>query len=506
VQMINSWMEQIVQPGADGKSAARVTFSRLLVPASVALISDTVGFATIYVIEIRTIQEMAITASMGVGVILITNLLLMPIFLSFVKIRNMEKYNKKVQARLHFGDGLWRMMSRLTERVPALIVVVVCIGLFIFGDHESKNLKIGDLQAGVPELRPDSRYNQDTAAVVENFSIGVDIVQVIAEVPPEGCIKYQYMENIDRFNWYMENQPGVQGVISLAKVAKIVNTGWNEGNMQWRMLPRNQFIMVQAVSPIETATGLLNSDCSAMPLLIFTEDHKAETLAHVIEATKAYNKENGNDSVQFTLVTGNAGVMAATNEVVEEAQLDIVIYVYAAIIMLCLIMFAVQFRSLIIAVTATICVVLPLALVSVLGYAVMTWLDIGLKVPTLPVVALGVGIGIDYGIYIFGVMGDLLMEGVPLKEAYYRTLKMTGKAVLFTAFTLGLGVSTWVLSDLQFQIDMGKLLAYMFFVNMLAAMLVVPALSHFLVQPFLKNKVKPQEPQATQTTTTAGPF
>jgi len=615
VQMVNSYMELIIQPGADNKSAAETTLAKLMVPASVALVSDTVGFATIYLIEIQTIQEMAITASMGVAVILIINLLLMPILLSYTKISNMEKYERKVQARLGFGTGLWRALSRLTERGPAIVVLVVSAVLLWGGLKVGEDLAIGDTQAGVPELRPSSRYNQDTAAIVENFTLGVDIVQVIVEVPPEACIVYDVMEPINRFTFHMENVKGVQDAISLAEVATIVNAGFSEGTTSFKVLPRNKYTMVQAVSPIETATGLLNSDCSAMPVFVFTQDHKADTLARVIQYVKDYQAEVGlNDAefetflgeyrleqrelsivewtakiaaldeeiaalegddkaedrarkegeravistklkdaedpdehfgtllggayqawfdktgqvpMKFRLITGNAGVMAATNEVVESQQTPIVIYVYAAIIALCLIMFAVQFgttlqtlimagltlapltlmlmfiidwkvmaaiwlaglilmwvvwrRPIWMSVASTICVVLPLGLVSALGYAVMVVLGIGLKVPTLPVVALGVGIGVDYGIYIFGVMGEYLQKGMPLKEAYYETLLQTGKAVLFTAVTLGVGVATWVFSDLQFQIDMGKMLAYMFIVNMLAAMVVLPALAHFLI-------------------------
>ena len=145
------------------------------------------------------------------------------------------------------------------------------------------------------------------------------------------------------------------------------------------------------------------------------------------------------------------------------------LYVYAAIITLCLI----TFRSL----RATWCIVLPLGLVSVLAYALMTLLDIGLKVSTLPVVALGVGIGVDYGIYIFSRLHEQLDEGKSLRDAYELTLNMTGNAVLFTGLTLAIGVFTWIFSDLQFQVDMGILLTFMFLLNMIASITVLPALT-----------------------------
>ena len=166
--------------------------------------------------------------------------------------------------------------------------------------------------------------------------------------------------------------------------------------------------------------------------------------------------------------------MAATNEVVKEQELQVVGYVYIVI----LLFMWLSFRTL----CGVACVVLPLSLVSSLAYAVMASLGIGLKVATLPVVALAVGIGVDYGIYIYSTLIDGLGRGRTLEEAFYDTLHKTGKAVIFTGIALGGSVSTWLLSDLQFQADMGILLVFMFTANMFGAILVLPALARFMVK------------------------
>ena len=155
-----------------------------------------------------------------------------------------------------------------------------------------------------------------------------------------------------------------------------------------------------------------------------------------------------------------------------EGSPAILLYVYAAVVVLCLL----TFRSW----RGALYIVLPLSLVSVLAYAAMTLLDIGLKVSTLPVVALGVGIGVDYGIYLFARLKLDLDQGVPLREAYLATLRETGTAVMFTGFTLGVGVGTWIYSALKFQADMGILLSFMFLMNMLAAITLIPALAVWL--------------------------
>jgi len=167
--------------------------------------------------------------------------------------------------------------------------------------------------------------------------------------------------------------------------------------------------------------------------------------------------------------------MAATNETVEAKELLILAGVFAAVIVMCLLTFH--------SVVGTVLVVLPLALVSVLVYAVMALVGIGLKVSTLPMVALGAGIGVDYGIYLFSRMQEFLHQGLPVRVCYERTLRVTGASIIFTGITLAIGVATWVFSPLKFQADIGIMLTFMFLVNMLAAIVLLPALAAWLIHP-----------------------
>ena len=146
---------------------------------------------------------------------------------------------------------------------------------------------------------------------------------------------------------------------------------------------------------------------------------------------------------------------------------------FGSIIVLCLL----TYRT----VLGTLAIVLPLVVVSTLAEALMATYGIGLKVNTLPVVALGVGIGVDYGIYIFNRLRMELADGHNLLDAYYRTLRLTGRAVIFTGFTLATGVGTWIFSTLQFQADMGILLCFIFLANMVGAIVLLPALVRLLL-------------------------
>ncbi|MBK8598719.1 MAG: RND family transporter [Holophagales bacterium] len=470
VQMVSSNGSELFD-GADSLTAARNSFRRLLVPGGIALATDTIGFFTILFIRIRVIQEIAVAASLGVAAIILTNLVLLPVLLSYFRLD--DSYREKLHRRARHMEKLWRRFSVVTERGPAAVIVGLAVLLGALGAWKGRQIQVGDLHRGVPELRADSRYNLDTAAITSKFSIGVDILNVIAETKPEGCVDHAVMSTIDDFSWHMANVPGVQSTVDLAGIAKMLNAGWNEGSPKWRVLSRNQSVLQQSVTYVPTTSGLLNSDCSVMPVMLFTTDHKADTIQRVVTEVKAFEARHGNPAVAFRLATGNVGVMAATNEVVDAAQYPIMACVFGSVILLCL----VTYRSL----RGTLCILIPLLLVSLLSYALMAMLEIGLKVSTLPVAALGVGVGVDYGIYLYSRFREFYRGGESLRESYFKTLEVTGNGVLFTGITLAIGVATWMFSPLKFQADMGLLLAFLFLMNMVGALVVLPALARFLL-------------------------
>jgi hypothetical protein len=480
VQMIRCHRNEIFA-GATPLEAGISAFRQLLLPGGLALVTDTIGFLTILLIDIQMIKELAITASLGVGVIIVTNLFLLPVLLSYISLP--ERLKAKVRARRAITDRWWRKLDGVTRTGPSIAIITATAALFAFGFWKSRQIQIGDLHSGVPELRQDSRYNEDTAVITRRFSIGVDLVTVIVETVPDGCIAHDVMDTIERFEWKLANVPGVQSVVSIASAAKVVNAGWSEGSLKWRMLPRVPDALAQAVSPFETATGLLNADGSVLPVHIFLTDHRAETIESVTAAVKEFAAANNTPRAAFRLATGNAGVMAATNEVVAAAQYPILLWIFGTTIVLCLI----TFRSW----RATVCIIVPLAVVSMLANALMVWLEIGLKVSTLPVAALGVGIGVDYGIYLYARLREYLDKGAYLEDAMFTACQMTGSAVIFTGLTLAAGVSTWIFSDLKFQADMGIMLTFMFVVNMLGAIVVLPAIARWL---FRHHRRKEQLP------------
>ncbi|MDX1299904.1 MAG: MMPL family transporter, partial [Pseudomonas sp.] len=409
-------------------------------------------------------------------VIILTNLILLPVMISYIGIsKKAVRISREDAVKEH---PFWRFLSKCAHPMVAPISVVVAVVALSGGVWYGQNLKIGDLDQGAPELHPDSRYNLDNDFVIRNYSTSSDVLVIMVKTASEGCSTYQTLSAMDELMWKMENTEGVQSAISMVTVSRQVIKGMNEGNLKWETLSRNQDMLNNSIA---RADGLYNSDCSVAPVLVFLTDHKAETLTRAVQVAEDFAKENNKEGLEFVLAAGNAGIEAATNEVIAASETTMLIAVYAAVSIMCLL----TFRS----VAATLCVILPLVLTSVLGNALMAYMGIGVKVATLPVIALGVGIGVDYGIYIYSRLETYLRQGLSLQDAYYETLKSTGKAVLFTGVCLAIGVATWIFSTIKFQADMGLMLTFMFLWNMIGAIWLLPALARFLINPEkLRNK------------------
>jgi uncharacterized protein len=480
-QKMNGIMQDVGR-GTHKLVAARYTFRRLFLAGLTALLADAVAFAVLMVIDIPVIKQLALSASIGVAVLIFTNLMLLPVLLSYVGVSpSAAKRSLRMEDEESAGKSagaVWHFLSRCTERRWAIVLVGCATTLGVFGFIVSLNLKIGDLDPGAPELRPDSRYNRDNTYITSNYALSSDQFAVIVKTPPDGVMNYQTLVEADRLAWALRNTPGVQTSTSLVDAIKQITSGSYEGNPKWLTVSRNQKELNYSGNMAVTFNpDYLNVKGSVMPVIAYLSDHKAETLDRVVKVANDFAETHSDKDRQFLLAAGNSGIDAATNIVVRHASRVMMLYVYAAVIILCFITFR-NWRAVLVT-------VLPLFLTSILCEALMVALGIGVKVATLPVIALGVGIGVDYALYLMSVQLNHQREGMPLAEAYMRAVRFTGKVVALVGITLAAAVITWVFSPIKFQADMGILLTFMFLWNMIGALVLIPALSYFLL-----NKVK----------------
>ncbi len=469
IQMFNAMAFEMMA-GADKLKAARLAYRQIYIPGLAALITDCIGFGALMMIRIGVIQDIAIGASIGVAVVAFTDLMLLPILMSYsgISSKTIELVRKRTEGMKH---PVWSLLSKFTERKWAAAAILVSIIGLTVGIYVRQDLKIGDLDPGAPELRPDSRYNEDNEYMNQHYSTSSDIFIVMLKTPPAGNSAYPVVAATDELAWKLTHLEGVQNVKSHVDFLKLLNSAYMEGNLKWLAVPRSKVALDNMVLKIPESFQKQNGDLT--PVLVFLDDHKAETLKRVVAAVDEFAKEHNTDTCRFLMAAGNAGIEAATNIEVERALGMLTLLVYAAVFLVCLI----TYRDL----RGAVAVVTPLALTSVLCEALMAKMGIGVKVATLPVIAVGVGIGVDYGIYIYNKLlyyRDKM--GHNLTPAYYRTLNTTGRAVSFTGITLSIGVATWAFSPIKFQADMGFLLTFMFLWNMIGAMVLLPALVRFL--------------------------
>ena len=284
-QKMNGIMQDIGR-GTHRLVAARYTFRRLFLAGMTALLADAVGFAVLMIIDIPVIQDLAITASMGVAVLIFTNLVLLPIVLSFTGVspkaarRSLKAELAELGDTAHKKHPFWAFLDLFTRRKYAALAIAVALVLAGGGFAVSLNLKIGDLDPGAPELRADSRYNRDNAFMVANYAASSDIYVVMVKTPQFQCVQYKTLAQVDALESKLHQIPGVEATMSFSALAKRAAASMNEGSLKWYDLPRTQD-MLNAIAT-RAPRELFNQNCDLLTVFVYLKDHKADALTSVV--------------------------------------------------------------------------------------------------------------------------------------------------------------------------------------------------------------------------------
>jgi predicted RND superfamily exporter protein len=479
IQQINYIVREL-SLGRTSLEAARRSFSGLLVPGTLALVTALVAFITLLLIPILMVRELAMTAALGVTYKIVTNLVMLPVAASYFNFT--KEYAERALLKREARAAWLRRLARVARPRNAYITVGLVACIFALAVWEGRGRVIGTLQPGAPELRPESRYNRDSVSIANSYDIGLDWLTVVfEESTPDGCRNPALGLFQDDFSAAVQRVPGVVSVASYSGMLKVFNEGYNEGNPKMFVVPIDPINYAGLSTEVFRGNrGYMTVDCGMTAVHAFLADHRATTINGLLDVVKRYRAEHALHSVAIRLAAGNAGVLAATNDEVSKSELPMMLYVYAAILLLVFLAYR-DFR-------AMIACCLPLTVATFIGYWFMKELEIGLTVATLPVMVLAVGIGVDYAFYIYNRLQLHLSHGVAIETAVERSILEVGVATIFTAITLAIGVATWSFSPLKFQADMGKLLAFMFIVNLIMAMTALPALAVVLERLFPRAK------------------
>jgi predicted RND superfamily exporter protein len=475
-QLITRYVEKSILLSGGGVAAAEEALGEILIPGISALGTNLAGFAALAIIPIGTIQELAITASLGMVCAVFRDLTLLPILLSRMP-DLAANHGKKHVVGGFFEKVLIRISHSIFDKTERVIVLGIMIVLFVLGIYYSRHMDIGSLHPGSPLFWENSRYNKDTKKINEDF-FGTDTMSVVIQGDKGVIREPEVIRLMEKYQRFISGTPKVGGTVSLADVVKNLNQKVHEDDPVWFTIPptakevgSTYFLFYSGADPGDFDIFATN-DLDSANIRVFFKDHTASTVTHALAETKRFFAENPTDKVKVKLAGGIIGVLGAIGEVLGKYHFEATLLSYGII---CIVVF-VTFRSFM--AVGLICV--PLGMVSVMSFAFMKLFNIELDVNTLPVASLGMGLCVDYGIYLYGKIRSEANNGGTFKEVLDRAMVSCGSAVIITGTTFTTGVILWVFSDLRFQATMGILLAFMFFMNMVTSILVLPILVDML--------------------------
>lgn len=468
VQVVTRFLdEHEVEP--DQFKAAYRTSCALFKPGTVAIATDIVGIGLIYIAPIPLLQKLALMGSFWLTSIFFSGMVLTPILLSMMPVPAHQP--KKKHALV--PSILRRVSAWCTGAARPYIFAVVTL-VMVGSFWPAKNLVVGDVHPGTPMLWPDSRYNRDTDAIAHRFTNTEELTVVVEGSARDTTKRPNVLSTMEAFQRHMEMLPEVGATSSIADLLPGVVSLYHGDDPKFELIPDDHARAGFFLEMIFTAgqpgdlTRYVTPDNKNANISIFLRDHKGTTLRKVIAHAKKFIESHPMEGARFRLAGGYGGLLAAINEVVTELDARITLAAFASVFLCCLI----AYRSLL----GSMIFLLPLIGANYMTYALMGALGIGLDVNALPVVALGAGLGVDYGLYVVEAVHDAHRRGLAVVDAVAAGLEEAGKGVLVTAATMVAGLAFWQFSFLRFQAEMGMLLLFWMTTSMLGGLILLPAI------------------------------
>lgn len=500
VQIVNRFDDELeAQPQLGdeelARTAARVALTDLFRPGMLGVIADAACMAVVAMSPIPMLQKLTVLSVVWVSTLTVSAVILTPVLLSYIRNPrghahplNLQPVLRKV---LDFAVGITLSRARYAVLGVSLLVIV---GAGIY----ALNLKIGDANPGSPILWPHAKYNQDSKAINSRFE-GVDrLFVVIGDDDKPGVVKSnEVLQSMDRFQRFMEVQPEIGGSLSVADVIPQVNASLHEGNPHYQEMsdsaPINASLMamLESVSEPGDMDRFVDKQFANGSVTLMFRDRQGETIRTAVARIKEFIAANPLKQGHWQLAGGVVGVMAAINEIILSSQIEAIALALLVLAVLCTIVY----RSTI----AGMLFMVPVIISNMLTFAFMVRMGIGMNINTVPVAALGIGLGVDYAFYIADRVKEEIAIGSTPEHAIRQALHSAGMGVIVTASVLILSTLLWWASSLRFQAEMGLLMAIWLSVSAMSALFVMPSLIYVFRPKFIfgaqagQAKAPPQE-------------
>ncbi len=489
VQVTERYFE-CYQETQDVREACIKSMTSIVPPGTLGIVTDVLGILFIAVAPIPIIQKLAYLCSFWAFSIIFTTLIFCPLMISFfAPSANIPEIVNTERGATHW---ILSVIARMSYGKGAIVILILTVLITIFCSIAAYRVEIGDVHPGSPILWENSQYNIAIDRMNKNFPGTEELYVLFEGAGPRAVENPEFLRTLSSFQRYMEKNPAVSRSLSLSDLLPPIYRVIYGGHPKFETLPTETMQISQILYRLnaQAAPGdydlYFAADGSSSNVIIWFKDHMGNTLRKAIAMAKQFMAENkgalAKEKIAIRLASGNLGVAAAINEAVSDSQFLNLVLVLTSCFLLC----ALTYRSFV----AAVILMIPLNLANIITLAIMNGLKIGLNINTLPIVSVGVGVGIDYGIYLLSRFCEEYQAecegGKYCLAVANRAIKTTGKAIFFTATTMVLGVLFWYfLSSMKFQAEMGLLLAIIMFLNMVGALVIIPMLLYIFKPKFL---------------------
>lgn len=494
-QILARYFEHLESCENDRARACSRTMETMLIPNLAAVTTDAAGFAFLCFAHIPLMRQVAMMMTFWVFSITLTGILT-PILGSVMPLRRAgSQWSAALSRKDRFGRTITAMARLATGRPGRYVVGSAVAGLFLLCCFQANRLQTGDPTPGSPLLWPDHPYNKDQVMLDGSFDTSSENLILLYDGPPGSVYDPAVLNTFDAVESHMKAcLPEVyKSSSSVNQMVSLVNLNIHDGDEAWAQIPRNLPAMRFLIGYLRQTAGehylsrFIDGAVQRTQMALFFKDHTSGSLARIREALSDFFDFTPVEAAggRFRYAGGRIGLEMALNEEMERTHAVIDALVLAAIFILCTLFF----RS----AAAGLLLTLPLLISNMVAFAYMAYHGMGLSINTLPVAAVGAGIGVDFAIYLYRrYQEEFPLQGGDWSKTLEQAACTCGRAVVYTGLTIILPLMSWYfLCDMKFQAQMGAFLALIIAMNVLLALTLHPLMIYLIKPGFISRKGNP---------------
>lgn len=470
--------------------ACERTIRALFYPGISGIITDAMGILLIAFVPIPLMEKLGIICfcwAMSMLFVVLIQDTIFYLYLPPMKDKAIDTWYQKKRSGIM--EKVMRVVALSGKGSGKHIILTTVIVLAVISGYFTFQLKVGDIFPGTPILRPNSPYNQACNIMAKDFPGLMDPLLIVARCDGEKGIRTaKLMKKMSEFQFYLMQNPLIIRTVSIADLIQSANMLLMENDPQSYLLPDDDQaigghlmgLMGGGAEP-DDFDQYYTYDSSAASLVAFCQDHTSKNVNEIIRYCKEFISQIEDEDIHFDLASGVVGIVAAVNEAVARDQVFIPLAAFFVVFIFC----AFFFKSFV----AAGLLILPLGVANLFVFGYMGFADIGLSLQTLPVSAIAVGIGVDYGIYLMSRIKEETIKLQDLEAGIVEAVRTAGNAITITALIIITGVGFWFISDIKFQSDMGFFLALVTFFHLLGSLFFLPTLVYMVKPSFILKKI-----------------